>query len=157
MDTESLIATRDELIRNPEMQRPHVVILGAGASRAACPQGDKNGRHLPTMENLVEIIGLSPLLAKYGITNVHENFEALYSSLDSDQSQSGLTQKIETSIHDYFASLELPDHPTVYDHLLLSLRKKDAIFTFNWDPFLLMRTLEISALVFPKSFFCMAT
>jgi hypothetical protein len=53
--------------------------------------------------------------------------------------------------------LELPDHPTVYDHLLLSLRKKDAIFTFNWDPFLLMRTLEISALVFPKSFFCMAT
>ena len=61
MDTESLIATRDELIRNPEMHRPHVVFLGAGASVAACPQGDKNGRHLPTMENFVDIIGLAPL------------------------------------------------------------------------------------------------
>jgi len=30
----------------------------------------------------------------------------------------------------------LPEYPTLYHLLLLSLRKKDAIFTFNWDPFL---------------------
>ncbi|WP_226986710.1 hypothetical protein [Carboxydothermus hydrogenoformans] len=36
-----------------------------------------------------------------------------------------------------FSSLELPDYPTIYDYLLLSLRKKDVIATFNWDPLLL--------------------
>ena len=134
-DTESL-ATCDELIRNPEMQRPHVVILGAGASVAACPEGEKNGRRLPTMENFVEILGLGALLAQHGVTNARENFEALYSSLYSERSQSDLTREIETAVYNYFSSLELPDHPTAYDHLLLSLRSKDAVFTFNWDPFL---------------------
>jgi len=32
--------------------------------------------------------------------------------------------------------LVLPKYPTIYDLLLLSLRQKDAVFTFNWDPFL---------------------
>jgi hypothetical protein len=32
--------------------------------------------------------------------------------------------------------MELPDEPTIYDHLVLSLRNKDFIATFNWDPFL---------------------
>ena len=30
----------------------------------------------------------------------------------------------------------MPDKPTLYDHLVLSLREKDLIATFNWDPFL---------------------
>jgi hypothetical protein len=54
----------------------------------------------------------------------------------SDPAHRGLTQKIENADRECFSSLELPDYPTVYDHLLLSLRRKDAIFTFNWDPFL---------------------
>lgn len=37
----------------------------------------------------------------------------------------------------YFEQLELPDKPTIYDHLVLSLREKDLIATFNWDPLLL--------------------
>src|ERR1700720_1846617 len=135
MDIESLLATRDELIRNLGM-RPHVVILGAGASRAACPQGDRNGLRLPTMDDLVEILPLRPLIIENGIDDPHENFEAIYSKLSSDDSKMALTRKIETVVHDYFSSLELPDRPTIYDHLLLSLRKKDAVFTFNWDPFL---------------------
>ena len=32
--------------------------------------------------------------------------------------------------------MELPDEPTLYDYLVLSLREKDIIATFNWDPFL---------------------
>jgi hypothetical protein len=32
--------------------------------------------------------------------------------------------------------MALPDIPTLYDHLLLGLRGKDCIATFNWDPFL---------------------
>jgi hypothetical protein len=70
----------------------------------------------------------------------------------SDPAHRGLTQKIENAGHEYFSSLELPDYPTVYDHLLLSLRRKDAIFTFNWDPFLFVRAPEISGSVFRKSF-----
>jgi len=30
----------------------------------------------------------------------------------------------------------LPDEPTIYDYMILSLRSKDHIATFNWDPFL---------------------
>jgi hypothetical protein len=40
------------------MGRPHVYILGAGASYAAFPRGEKTGRKLPLMNNLVEILQL---------------------------------------------------------------------------------------------------
>jgi hypothetical protein len=32
--------------------------------------------------------------------------------------------------------LELPTEPTIYDSLVLALRPKDLIASFNWDPFL---------------------
>lgn len=63
--------------------RPHVVILGAGASCAAIPSGDKNGKWISAMSSFV-----------------------------------------------------LPDEPTIYDFLVMSLTSKDLIATFNWDPFL---------------------
>ena len=34
--------------------------------------------------------------------------------------------------------MELPLKPTIYDYLVMSLRDKDVIATFNWDPFLYM-------------------
>lgn len=43
---------------------------------------------------------------------------------------------MEKRVHNYFSSLELPDNPTIYDYLVLSLRRKDVIATFNWDPLL---------------------
>ena len=43
---------------------------------------------------------------------------------------------VNERVRDYFSLLELPDEPTLYDHLVLSLRAKDTIATFNWDPFL---------------------
>jgi hypothetical protein len=45
-------------------------------------------------------------------------------------------KKIEEIIYTYFDSLKLPKLPTIYDHLLISLRPKDIVATFNWDPFL---------------------
>ena len=45
-------------------------------------------------------------------------------------------KEIEEIVYTYFDSLKLPEYPTMYDHLLLSLRPKDIIATFNWDPFL---------------------
>ena len=41
---------------------PHVVILGAGASRAATPQGDRKGQTLPVMNDLVQTVGIGKLL-----------------------------------------------------------------------------------------------
>lgn len=125
-----------QFIKNVKIKRPHVFILGAGASYAAFSNGDKHGRRLPLMSNLVEILSLEPLLNTYGINYSGENFEELYSHISSDKQKAALAKEIEKSIYDYFASLELPDYPTLYDHLLLSLREKDVIATFNWDPFL---------------------
>jgi hypothetical protein len=128
----------DELseISDVSMERPHVVILGAGASKAAFPEGDKNGKRLPLMKDLVEVVGLTPLLKKAGIGAYNNNFEELYSRIYADEKLQGLLKEIENKIYNYFSSLELPDDPTLYDHLVLSLREKDLIATFNWDPFL---------------------
>jgi hypothetical protein len=44
-----------------ENTRPHVVILGAGASLAAFPNGDRNGRRLPLMKDFVDVVALRGL------------------------------------------------------------------------------------------------
>ena len=122
-------------IQVPDMRRPHVVILGAGASLAALPNGDKNGRCLPLMNNFVEVLNLGSLLKSFGIVD-EGNFELLYSNLIESGSNLELVTELNQRIYDYFALLELPEEPTLYDHLVLSLRDKDLIATFNWDPFL---------------------
>ncbi len=128
---------KEELIQSPSDVLPHVVLLGAGASQAAFPNGDKSGCPLPLMNNLVEVVGLESLVEKADeISNTTENFEQTYSRIASDPKFSNLAKEIENKINDYFSSLRMPASTTIYDYLLLSLRDKDAIFTFNWDPFL---------------------
>ena len=39
-------------------KRPHVVILGAGASCAAIPNGDKNGKKISAMSGFIDKLGL---------------------------------------------------------------------------------------------------
>lgn len=128
--------TWDDQIGDTSMGRPHLVILGAGASRAAFPQGDRNGHLLPLMNDLVDVVGLGPLLEAHGLSPNVEDFEALYSEIATNTADPKLRADLEEAIRDYFTSLELPDHPTLYDLLLLALREKDMIATFNWDPFL---------------------
>ena len=123
-------------LKKISVSRPHVVLLGAGASRAAFPDGDKNGRKLPLMCDLVEILGLEGILEKFGIDYSGRNFEDVYSDLHWQPGQQEARDEIEERIRNYFAAMELPDSPTIYDHLVLSLREKDVIATFNWDPFL---------------------
>lgn len=115
---------------------PHVVILGAGASLAAFPNGDRNGSKLPLMRNLVEVIGLEDVLVAHGINENIENFEALFDSLASDPSKNELRTILEERVRKYFSLMQIPDQVTIYDLMLLSLREKDVIATFNWDPFL---------------------
>lgn len=115
---------------------PHVVILGAGASYAAFPDGDRNGNRLPLMSNLIETIGLGEVLKKYEYQIESENFEEFYDNLATNNDKSELLKEIEDKLYEYFSYLSLPDGPTLYDYLILSLRKSDVIATFNWDPFL---------------------
>jgi len=118
------------------VQSPHVVIVGAGASRATCPSGDRNGLKLPVMNDLVDVVGLSSVFESEGLTELGDNFEDIYDNLASSKSRVKLRAEIESHIRGYFARLELPTSPTIYDYLLLSLQEKDLIATFNWDPLL---------------------
>jgi hypothetical protein len=130
----------EQEVNQIQMQRPHVVLLGAGASRAACLNGDKNGMTLPLMEDLVDIVGLSSLLERLGI-NPEQNFEEIFSDL-YEKKQFRNVKEIQKAVENYFKKLELPEKPTVYDHLILSLREKDLIATFNWDPLLMQAYLR---------------
>jgi len=119
------------------VQRPHLVLLGAGASKAAFPNGEKNGLKLPLMNNFVETIQrLTEYLDKCGIDYKGQNFENLYSSLYDNSKYDEIRQNIEVIIFEYFADMQPPEEPTLYDHLVLSLTGRDIIATFNWDPFL---------------------
>lgn len=134
------------------MGAQHVVILGAGASLAALPKGDRNGRRLPLMSNFVEVVGLEPILSKAGIDATGQNFGSLYSRLALDSRYADCTRQIERAVFEYFGAMRLPDHPTLYDHLVLSLREKDLIATFNWDPFLIQAIERLPPGVNPPQF-----
>lgn len=128
----------------PTFGRPHLVILGAGASLQAFPNGDKHGRQLPLMNNLVEVVGLHGVLDKAKVRGDRTNFEKLFSRLCRSPKHAATVRQIEQIVFDYFSRLELPDAPTIYDHLVISLREKDVIATFNWDPFLVQAMVRNS-------------
>jgi hypothetical protein len=129
--------SREEEVAQIEIHAPHVVILGAGASIAAFPNGDKNGKKLPSMPNLIDVLGLTSMLDRAGVNHQGRDFEVIYDEIHKDKSLAGLKYELEEAVYDYFKSLQITDKPTIYDHLVLSLREKDVIATFNWDPFLI--------------------
>lgn len=128
-------ATVEDEIRSTRMGAPHVVLLGAGASRAAFPKGDANGKVIPLMADFANHVPIRSILDDVGSGDV-ANFELAYSAIASDTGLAGARMDLDRTITEYFSSLALPEFPTLYDHLLLSLRSKDVIATFNWDPFL---------------------
>ncbi len=90
------------------------------------------------MQDLIEVLGLIEVLEAEGIATKGLNFEAFYDDLSSSGENPILQKEIEKRVHEYFYGMSLPSKPTIYDYLILSLREKDIIATFNWDPFLLM-------------------
>jgi len=65
------------------------------------------------------------------------NLEDIYSELHGRPECQPITAELDARIRAYFSELALPDNPNIYDLLLLALRKKDLVATFNWDPLLL--------------------
>ncbi|WP_135459306.1 hypothetical protein [Vibrio echinoideorum] len=127
--------------------RPHVVLLGAGASVAAIPRGDKNGMKTSVMDGFLEKLGLSEAIEDLNLVTQSDNLEDIYSEIAERDEYADVRSELDTRIRNYFSEFEIPDEPTIYDFLLLSLRKKDLIATFNWDPLLLQayqRTVKIT-------------
>jgi hypothetical protein len=88
---------------------------------------------LPVMADLIDVVGLRPLLDKHGIQGRIDDFEATYNDI-VQSGNSRLAAEIERCVYGYFSNLRLPDTATAYDYLLLTLRPKDLVATFNWDP-----------------------
>ena len=129
--------TAQKLKEAPRFCRPHVVLLGAGASRAAFPNGDATGQLIPLMDDLVDIVGLQELIDQAGLDiGDDQNFEVSYGEIADQPKYVRVKERIELRIEQYFSNLSLPKEATIYDRLLISLRPSDAILTFNWDPFL---------------------
>jgi hypothetical protein len=129
--------SKEDEIRHVDVGPSHIVILGAGASIAASLYQPKEfPKQLPSMANLVEIIGLEDLVDQLPPDLRKNNFEDLYDSISGNSKWNHIKLKIEKRVYKYFSSMKLPDKPTIYDYLILSLRPKDMIATFNWDPFL---------------------
>jgi hypothetical protein len=67
-----------EEIADTSAGRPHVLLLGAGASRAALPNGDRNGVPVPLLRDVAADLGL----AKHFPDELRElalsDFEAAY-------------------------------------------------------------------------------
>ena len=129
--------TRQDEIERVYNNKPHVVLLGAGASIASTYRNpEPGGKLLPSMYNITEIIGLNDIVASLPLHIIDPNFEKLYSTLVEEMPDSPQVKAINERIRRYFSEMRLPEQPTIYDYLVLSLRAEDIIATFNWDPFL---------------------
>lgn len=126
--------------------RPHVVILGAGATMAAIPNGDKNGKKSSVMNGFIEALGMMELLREVKLRTSSNNLEDIYSELHGRPDCDSVREELDGRIRSYFSELELPSQPNIYDLLLLGLRKKDLVATFNWDPLLLQAYQRASKL-----------
>jgi hypothetical protein len=147
------LVTAAEEIEDFRPLRPHLVIVGAGASRAAFPHGESNGHRLPLMTDFTEIVPVAAILNKSGVDWRGKNFEEVYSLISENPEYHTLKSEIEQVVFNYFSELRLTDTPTLYDALILSLRRKDVIATFNWDPFLIQAWQRSARLT--KSLPCM--
>lgn len=117
--------------------RPHVVLLGAGASIATIPNGDKNGKRISAMDGFIEKLDLTEIIKNVKLDTKSTNLEDIYSEMHSKTEYVNECQQLEDRIFKDFLKYEIPDEPTIYDHLVLGLTKKDLIATFNWDPLLM--------------------
>ncbi len=134
------ILRKDEL-KSTFCESPHVVILGAGASCAAIPNGDLSGRHIPVMNNFLQEAGLVSVIAGIDLDTKSRNIEDIYSEISRKAKNNPkylkVMQKLQSEIQKYIADFKIPRECTVYDYLLYSLTEKDYILSFNWDSLLL--------------------
>lgn len=113
-------------------RRPHVVIVGAGASRAVM------GKSCPTMNEAIEQVGLDEIIKGITLQTKSKNLEDIYSELFRRYDECKDARIVmEEVLYNYFSNIHLPTTLTIYDLLILSLTEKDCIVSFNWDSLLI--------------------
>jgi hypothetical protein len=115
---------------------PHVVILGAGASVAAWEAWGRDGPKPLLTRELFQIPGVQEQFSEAGFGSHNDDFESVYSDLAATPRTEQYAAKIQRLVREYFDRLSLPELPTLFDLLILALRPKDVIASFNWDPYL---------------------
>lgn len=135
--------TKDEIL-NPENTQPHVVLLGAGASLAALPNGDRTGITLPLMRELATSLSIVDLFPANLRKVAQEDFELAYSQLRKISPSTA--DLVDKDLAKYFSAIDIPASATIYDYILLSLRPKDTVCTFNWDPLLVQSCRRLRSL-----------
>ncbi len=103
---------------------------------------DARGKRIPLLAEVADFLDLQKYFPKDLRLISISDFESAFSLLHSRDPQSCIP--IEHQIHEYFSAMLLPDELTIYDQLLLGLRRKDAIFTFNWDPLIVQSYSRIA-------------
>ncbi len=130
-------------------RRPHVVIVGAGASRAVM------GEKCPTMDVAIKQIGLEHLLDGIKLQTKSTNLEDIYSELfRRGEECKNARIAMENTLYDYFLKVHLPETLTIYDQLILSLTDKDCIISFNWDSLLIQAYNRVSEITQNKPELC---
>lgn len=125
-------------------KRPHLVILGAGASVAAIPHGDANGKKTSVMNGFIDMLNMRDLFKDIRLNTSSENLEDIYTELSQRSDCSDLLGVLNDRIYNYYFDFQIPHTPTIYDYLLIALTKKDAVASFNWDPLLLQAYQRVS-------------
>lgn len=133
--------TTDKNFEHLYCRRPHVVIVGAGASKAVM------GDACPTMNGAIEQIGLDKILNRVKLQTTSKNLEAIYSELFNRGDEcKDVRIAMEKALFDYFSNVHLPETLTIYDLLILSLTNKDCIISFNWDKLLIEAYNRVSGI-----------
>jgi hypothetical protein len=90
-------------ITDVRMQKPHFVLLGAGDSKAALPDGDKNGRAVPLLREVSEELSLVDLFPGDLCDLALDDFEAAYSEMVDRGAP--VVDELNDAVGNYFAGL----------------------------------------------------
>ena len=103
--------TKEDRIKTVYGGGGHVVILGAGASIASTFRNpEPSGKRLPSMDNFIDLVGLSDIVDSLPEKLRAKNFEQLYSNLHNDNPHSDEILEIQNRVYDYFKDMKLPEN-----------------------------------------------
>ena len=100
------------------------------------------------MASLARVAGVEGLFRAAGIGGAEGDFEEAYSELRASGRNEEVGDRIDERVHEYFASLQIPERATIYDRLLLGLREKDLVASFNWDPLIVQAEARLRLMGF---------
>jgi hypothetical protein len=109
----------DQEIADTRMRRPPVLLLGAGASKAALPEGDKRATPVPLLRDVAESIELARLFPDDLRDLARQDFEAAYSRFYERGAKE--LEEINGVIRDYSTQLEAFIWDYIWFLLLLPL------------------------------------